>query len=194
MTKSRVSPQKFVSIPSLELCAALLAVRFHSIVKKELRLPVRRSIFWSDSTTTLSWISSGHCKFNIYVANRVGEIRDSTEPAQWKYVPTALNPADDCTRGLTATELNLQHRFLAGLAFLLEGEKTWPLYPGEILPVDEGDPENRWIGATQLRTGGPISVLIEKSSRCFKLLRIVAYVLRFIGGRAKSVQQTTDDA
>ena len=126
------------------------------------------------------------------MANRVGEIRESTEPEQWKYVPTALNPADDCTRGLTATELNLQHRFLTGPAFLLESEETWPLYPGEIQPVGEGDPEIRWIGATQLRTGGPISVLTEKSSRCFKLLRIGAYVLRFIGFARKKIPHTTD--
>jgi len=180
MAKSRVSPQKFVSIPRLELCAALLAVRLHAIVKKELRFPIRHSIFWSDSTTTLSWISSKHCKFHIYVANRVGEVLESTEPSQWKYVPTALNPADDCTRGLDSAELNIRHRFLAGPSFLLEEEETWPLFPGEMPQVEEDDPEVRWIGSTQLATSEPVSEFIENSSRCYKLLRVVAYILRFV--------------
>ena len=72
MAKSRVSPKIFVH-PRLELCAALLAV-LHAIVKKELRFPIRHSVFWSDSTATLSWISLKHCKFHVCVANRVGAI------------------------------------------------------------------------------------------------------------------------
>ena len=175
-----VSPQKFVSIPRLELCAALLAVRLHAIVKKELRFPIRHSIFWSDSTTTLSCISSKQCKFQIYVANRVGQVLESTEPSQWKYVPTALNPTDDCTRGLDSAELNIRHRFLAGPSFLLEETETWPLFPGEMPQVEENDPEVRWIGSTQLATSEPVSEFIENSSRCYKLLRVVAYILRFV--------------
>ena len=86
MAKSRVAPQKSVSIPHMELRAALLGVRLHDTVNKELRLPIRRSTFWSDSTSTLSWISSKRCKFHVYVANRVGEILETIEPSQWMYV------------------------------------------------------------------------------------------------------------
>ena len=53
---------------------------------------------------------------HIYVANRVGEILETMEPAQWKYVPTDLNPAEDCTRGLEASQLTPDHRYLAGPA------------------------------------------------------------------------------
>ena len=96
--KSRVAPQKFISIPRLELWVALLGVRLHDTVRKELCLPIRRSTIWSDSITTLTWISSKYCKFHVDVAIRVGKILESTEPSQWSYVPTVLNPADDYTR------------------------------------------------------------------------------------------------
>ena len=149
-------------------------------IERTLDLVLQWSIFWADSTTTLNWISSKRCKFHVYVANRVGEILETTEPSQWKYVPTALNPADDCTRGLNVAEINTKHRYLAGPAFLLESEETWPTFPTELPPIDENNPKVRLVGAVQLSADGPVSALIEKSSRCQHLLRVVAYVLRFV--------------
>lgn len=37
--------------------------------------------------------------FHVYVANRLQLIRDHTSPAQWRYVESASNPADECSRG-----------------------------------------------------------------------------------------------
>ncbi len=36
----------------------------------------------------------------LFFANRVSFIREASEPSQWKYVGTALNPADMASRGI----------------------------------------------------------------------------------------------
>ena len=127
-------------------------------IERTLDLVLQWSIFWADSTTTLNWISSKRCKFHVYVANRVGEILETTEPSQWKYVPTALNPADDCTRGLDVSEISSQNPYLAGPAFLLESEETWPPFSIKLSSIDEN-------GAVQLSTNDPVSAFIGRSSR-----------------------------
>ena len=53
---------------------------------------------WSDSQITLHWIFSEK-KLQIFIANRVQEIRNLLPNATWQYCPTEYNPADLVTRG-----------------------------------------------------------------------------------------------
>ena len=52
MGKSRLAPTKSVSIPRLELTAAVLAARLDELAKRELKIPLD-SFFWVDSTAVL---------------------------------------------------------------------------------------------------------------------------------------------
>ena len=92
MAKSRVAALKFVTIPRMELCAAVMAVRLGSLIREELKIPIEQTTFWSDSTTVLSWINSTSFRFHTYVGNRLGEILKSSQPDYWLYVPGASNP------------------------------------------------------------------------------------------------------
>ena len=55
--KARVAPLKQTTIPRLELTAAVLAVRIDKLLRKELQFKLEKSVFWTDSTTVLKYIS-----------------------------------------------------------------------------------------------------------------------------------------
>ncbi len=64
--------------------------------------------------------------FKPFVANRVGEIQRSTNPDQWRYVPSKLNPADILSRGMKAADLAQADMWWRGPDFLRQLEETWP--------------------------------------------------------------------
>ena len=45
-----------------------------------------------------------------------------------RHVPEKMNPADDCSRGLAASELTSESRWLSGPAFLSDDEENWPAH------------------------------------------------------------------
>jgi len=74
--KSNVSPFKVITLPRLELCADLLLARMANKFIPKLNLKIENKYYWTDSSVTLSWISSSSAKWKTFVAHRVGEIQD----------------------------------------------------------------------------------------------------------------------
>ena len=56
-------------------------------------------------------------------------ILDSTDASEWRYVPTSDIPVDDQTRGYTATQMNVNSRWIQGPPFLPQSEHFWPARP-----------------------------------------------------------------
>jgi Pao retrotransposon peptidase len=129
MSKCRVAPIHHLTIPRMELSAALLGVRLAKMIKQELRLRIDDETYWSDSSTVLRWIYSTHCRYHTWVANRVGEILTLTDAKQWRHVPGVLNPADDCSRGVEAASLAEDNRWWTGPTFLRQSTGSWPAMP-----------------------------------------------------------------
>ena len=125
-SKSRVAPLQAVSIPRLELMAAVVGLRLAEAVGNILNLPKHEWLFWSDSVDVLYWIRGCSRKFKPFVANRVGEIQSLTDPEQWRHVPTKQNPADLLTRGLSVSTLIDEESWWKGPAFLMQEETGWP--------------------------------------------------------------------
>ena len=98
--KARVRPLKYVSIPRLKLVAATLFVKIALFLREELDIKINKEYFWTDSKVALGHIWKSSKRFKIFVANRIQFIRDNSDIAQWHYVPTACNPADNSSRGL----------------------------------------------------------------------------------------------
>ncbi len=63
MARSRVAPKKQLSVPRLELCAALSGAQLAKTLNSELTLNIRQTVMWSDSTTVLHWIKSESCNY-----------------------------------------------------------------------------------------------------------------------------------
>ena len=84
MGKARVTPLKPITIPRLELTAALVSVKVSEMFQHELEYDEITEVFWTDSKVVLGYISNDARRFHVFVANRVQQIRDHTSPSQWK--------------------------------------------------------------------------------------------------------------
>lgn len=125
--KSRVAPNKPISIPRLELQAAVLASRFAKYVQDSHTYTNFRRYLWSDSSNVLSWIRSDARQYKQFVAVRIGEIMESTNMSEWYWVPSKQNVADDATKWQSIPSVNSQHRWFTGPSFLSESEEHWPV-------------------------------------------------------------------
>ena len=94
--KSRIAPIKenSLSIPKLELQAAVTASRIKVKIMEELKETVTSVFLWSDSKTVLNYLHNDYSNFGVYVTHRVNEILNSTNIEDWQYVPTKSNAAE----------------------------------------------------------------------------------------------------
>ena len=123
--KCRVALMLHLCIPRLELQAAVMAVRLKEQIVKEHEMKIHSCNFWTDSTTVLQWIHSSHRKQQVFVANIVAEILDTTNVSQWNHVSGINNPADIGTRAINVDELK-RSEWLTGPAWLKQRENEWP--------------------------------------------------------------------
>ncbi|XP_071056039.1 uncharacterized protein [Onthophagus taurus] len=110
-SKTKVAPLEtmanhgnLVTIPRLELCAAVRLVRLVKRVIRALDLQSDPVYLWSDSTVALSWICSHPGRWKDFVRNRIIEIQVLPQ-AKWSYVPSQDNPADLASRGVPIRQL-----------------------------------------------------------------------------------------
>ena len=122
IAKSRVAPIKPISIPRMELTAAVVSVNVTKMLQSELDYENLRSVYYTDSEVVIGYISNEARRFHVYVGNRVQHIRDRSDPEQWHHVPGKDNPADEASRSLTASQLLNKKRWLSGPDFLWESD------------------------------------------------------------------------
>jgi len=77
--KARVTPLKPITVPCLELTAAVVSVKTSEQLQRELEYEEVRDVFWTDSKVVLGYIAN-ETRFHIFVANRVLQIQDRTSP------------------------------------------------------------------------------------------------------------------
>ena len=124
--KAHVAPRKMQSIPRMELLAAVLATKLAKKTAQHLKLRLKETHYWSDSLTVLYWLNDDAQRFQAFVHNKLQLIRRRTPLEDWHYVPTAENPADLATRGISPRRLAASPLWQSGPKFLLD---AWPTPP-----------------------------------------------------------------
>ena len=143
MGKARVAPLKLVSIPRLELTAAVISVNVAQELSREIDLDVDAIVYYSDSTVVLGYIQNEARRFHVYVGNRVQTIRAKTLPESLHHVKSKDNPVDIASRSATPKELLNTPSWLNGPDFLWQTEL--PKDTEDMPPLDENDPEARKV-------------------------------------------------
>jgi len=121
--KARITPMTPLSVPKLELLAALIGARAVNTARPPLNLTKCETILWADSKCTLQWIL-GSKILSQFTRNRVNEIK-TVDGLQFRHVSSVDNPADVGSRGCAAADLN-KTLWWTGPAFLTSHRKEWP--------------------------------------------------------------------
>uniref|UniRef100_A0A182YRW0 DUF1758 domain-containing protein n=1 Tax=Anopheles stephensi TaxID=30069 RepID=A0A182YRW0_ANOST len=177
-SKSRVAPLKPLTIPRLELCAALLAARLQKKLFEALDMPINETHMWSDSTITLQWLASPPRTWKTFIANRVGEIQAASKCCIWHHVPGTDNPADMLSRGVSAETLLKSKMWQQGPDWLMCDKSCWPIPSNspQNFTDDEMERKGDLILAAQAVEPNP---LFQRYSKFRTLVNVAAYCLRF---------------
>jgi len=178
-TKTKLAPTKSLTVPRLELNAALLLARWLGHIKNILssQLDIIGLRAWSDSTIVLSWLTVPHESFKVYVSNRIHQIHSLLPNCPWQHIVSNENPADCASRGVTPAAL-------AQLELYWRGPPTAYSEPSEwdesrpSLPVCEL-PELRVVSCAA-RVDDDGGEWFVRFSNFDRMLRVVAYMRRFV--------------
>ncbi|XP_036341132.1 uncharacterized protein LOC118750502 [Rhagoletis pomonella] len=175
MGKTRTAPKRLLSIPRLELQAAVLGTRLSKLLVHNHEFKISRVLFWSDSQTVLQWVHSSERKYKPFVGHRISEIVSATSPEQWRWVPTNINTADAATRPQNPPRFDKNCHWIKGPDFLKNDEEHWP---STIIERSSGLLEEVETSYILYCQASKTLIDFTKFNSYLKLKRTVAWVIR----------------
>ncbi|GFT95505.1 DUF5641 domain-containing protein [Nephila pilipes] len=170
--------------------AAVIGARLFSSLKQALKLPYIKTYFWTDSFTVLTWITRRE-QWSVFDTNRISEIRKLTTLEDWLHISTDQNPADILSRGCGPKQLQ-KCKWWQGPACLQNPKEQWPK---SAVNIDEKEVEiekrKSVISANNTELESISLQLARRISRFSKMIRVMAWVLRF-QPKAKDFRKYTE--
>ena len=186
MSKARVAPIKPRTLPQMELTAIELGVKLAAYLDKQIK-GIQQIHIWTDSEICLFWIARQNCTMP-YVQNRVETIKTLSGP-NWKYlhVPSAENPADLLSRGVSLTQFKNDPKWFQGPSWIAN-VKEWP----QQKPYCE-QPEDPVVVETVKVTTQVALIEVERFSRLEKLQNSLGIVNKFLNTTKNLFSQVIKD-
>ena len=188
-TKSKLSPLKERTLPSLELLASYLALKcLKTILEDGLFVNINLSsvVLFVDSQVVLSWILTNQApKKNIFVNNRLKEIAEMLENIKIKhvgvsfaYVPSQYNQADLLTKVCSGKRFcEFYKNWVEGPDWLRLPSTECPTGPLACIPHAVKDE----LISSAIEQVAPAPVIdIERFSSFSRLISVVSLVFKFV--------------
>ena len=190
LSKSKVAPLKILgrekpTIPLLEIMAAVLGTEIASTIIRVFRENgINVSVtLWSDNQAVLYQIHQSNPHKCQVVENRTKKIKtfNNAHNAIWRYVPTASNPADLLTRGISLDHFHSSSLWRSG--------PEWLAKPADHPTWDVGQHSSLAVHFVQSVPVAPLVVEMPETNisavinpmkfNWQSLLRVTVYVRRF---------------
>ena len=183
-SKTRVAPVKSLSVPRLELCAAVLGVNLLETVHRVLVILFNDRLSlngWTDSTIVLSWLSKPASSWQTFIRYRISKIQSFLPFEKWNHVVGEENPADICSRGVPADKIADMSLWWHGPSWLSE-KSSWPHSPITPAGIFSNQTDEAIISTCQTsHLQSNFAFLdFDRFTSFRKMVRVFCYILRFL--------------
>jgi len=116
-------------VPASEVSSCRYFLPHHCVMKENNTTTKLRVVFDGSAATSTGYSLNDAIKLLhilIWFRSHPVAIQELTDFTAWRYVPTALNPADILSRGSLPSELSESSLWAHGPAYLTEPERDWP--------------------------------------------------------------------
>ncbi len=180
--KTQVAPKVKITIPRMELVAAVNSVRLARKVREALKFPLSGTRYFTDSSTVLGMLRTESGKFLEFVGARVSEVKvNSDVEKEWRWLEGNCNPADLGTRSkATPRDMIFGSEYQVGMPWMMKPESTWPCKKSfSPAPTEEFRKDMREGACCVVsREEDPDSEFPEvRKGRLDRLIRVYGYVM-----------------